>query len=127
MNTIYITETGRLSINDGNPKPVEPSRNSVSNVFLIKEDSKVICSYGGQDYEFDAKAGNVLVTFYEKRFPNRVILIDSKEWSDNLIKHEEYEQQLKEEWAKRNSDVNRFCDECNECKPCTNCSDKCEK
>ena len=98
---------------NNNLKPFDCSRGSVDNVFLVKEDTKVVFERGEYKTELEAKAGDVVVTFYEKQFPNKVIVVNNEQWKENLETYEAWEQKQKEEWAEKNSDP---CCEC--CKGC---------
>ena len=114
MNTLYISRTGRIMLDENNnPKPFDRSRSSIDDVFFIKEDTKIVFERGETKSELEAKAGDIVVTFYEEKFPNRVIVVDSKQWKENLEAYEAYEQQMKEEWAKKND------------APCCDCCEKC--
>ena len=118
MNTLYISRTGRIMLDENNsPKPFDRSRGSIDDVFFIKEDTKVVFERGEYKAELEAKAGDIVVTFYEEQFPNRVIVVDSKQWKENLEAYETYEQQMKEEWAKKNDAP--CCDCCENC--CKSC------
>lgn len=100
MNTLYITSTGRVLLDENNnPCSLERTREGINNVFYIKEDTKVIYKKGEENITLDAKAGDILVSFYENEFPNKVIVVNNKEWQENLTKYEEWEQKRKEEWA----------------------------
>ena len=99
---------------NNNLKPFDCSRGSVDNVFLVKEDTKVVFERGEYKTELEAKAGDVVVTFYEKQFPNKVIVVNNEQWKENLETYEAWEQKQKEEWAEKKSDP---CCECC-CKGC---------
>lgn len=117
MNTLYISRTGRIMLDENNsPKPFDRSRSSIDDVFFIKEDTKIVFERGETKTELEAKAGDIVVTFYEEKFPNRVIVVDSKQWKENLEAYEAYEQQMKEEWAKKNEAP--CCDCCEDCGKC---------
>ena len=118
MNTLYISRTGRIMLDENNsPKPFDRSRGSIDDVFFIKEDTKIVFERGETKTELEAKAGDIVVTFYEEQFPNRVIVVDSKQWKENLEAYETYEQKMKEEWAKKNDAP--CCDCCENC--CKSC------
>ena len=115
MNTLYISRTGRIMLDENNnPKPFDRSRASIDDIFFIKEDTKVVFDRGEYKAELEAKAGDIVVTFYEEQFPNRVIVVNSEQWKENLETYEAWEQKRKEEWAEKNSDP---CCECC-CKGC---------
>ena len=117
MNTLYISRTGRIMLDENNsPKPFDRSRVSIDDVYFIKEDTKIVFERGETKSELEAKAGDIVITFYEEKFPNRVIVVDSKQWKENLEAYEAYEQQMKEEWAKKNDAP--CCDCCENCCKC---------
>lgn len=119
MNTLYISRSGRIMLDENNnPKPFDSSRNSIDDIYFVKEDTKVVFNRGENKSEVEAKAGDIVVTFYENQFPNRVIVVNSEQWKENLEAYEAYEQKMKEEWAKKNDE--------NDLKPCE-CCDCCCK
>ena len=93
MKTLYITETGTILL-DNDTKDVTDfysTRNSINDIYAVKEDMHIVVNnYRGTNkkYELDAVAGDIIVSFYEQSFPNKVIVIKSKEWFDNLIAYE---------------------------------------
>lgn len=116
MNTLYITGSGRIMLDENNnPSSVERSRTSIDDVYYIKEDTKVVFNRGEYKTEVEAKAGNIVVVFYEKEFPNRVIVVDSEPWRENLEAYEAWEQKQKEEWAAKKADDCPACDNCESC------------
>lgn len=118
MNTLYITRSGRILLDENNtPHPVDHSRSAIDNLFYVKEDTKVVYEKGEEKVECDAKAGDLVITFYEEQFPNKIIIVDNAQWKENINSYEEYEQKRKEEWAKRNAEN---CDKCCDCE-CTCC------
>lgn len=119
MNTLYISRSGRIMLDENNnPKSFDRSRSSIDDIFFIKEDTKIVFERGEYKAELNAKAGDIVVTFYEEQFPNRVIVVDSAQWKENLEAYEAYEQKMREEWAKKNDE--------NDLKPCE-CCDCCCK
>lgn len=117
MNTLYISRTGRIMLDENNnPLSFDRSRNSIDDVYFIKEDTKIVFNRGEDKSELEAKAGDIVITFYEDKFPNRVIVVSSEQWKENLEAYEAYEQQIKEEWAKKNDAP--CCDCCENCCKC---------
>ena len=108
MKTLYITDSGTILL-DNDIKEVTdfyPARNSINDIYAVKEDMHVVVSNyrgTGEKYELDAIAGDVIVSFYEQSFPNKVIIVKSKEWFDNIIAYESL--------SKKNKQNN--CDLCN--------------
>lgn len=101
MNTLYISSTGRVMLNENNEIiPVPSSRQAIDRVFVVEDDTKIIYKHTDKTEETEAKKGDLVVTFYEENFPHRVVVINNKEWKENLRVYEEIEQKNKEEWAK---------------------------
>lgn len=111
MNTLYISGTGRIMLDENNnPKSFNRSRASIDDIFFIKEDTKVVFDRGEYKAELEAKAGDIVVTFYEEQFPNRVIVVNNEQWKENLEAYKVWEQKQKEEWAEKKSDP--CCENC---------------
>ena len=109
-------DSGRVMLDDNNnPSSVSRSRNSIEDVYLIKEDTKVIFKRGEHEYEVEAKAGNIVIVFYEKEFPNKMIVVDNEQWKENLETYEAWEQKQKEEWAAKKINNDPTCDSCENC------------
>lgn len=109
MNTLYITNTGTVMLDENNkPGSFESTREGISRIFYLKEDTKIYVNREGQEQELDAKAGDLVISFYESEFPHKIIVINSDEWKENLEAYEAAMQKRKEEWAK---------EKCGEC-PC---------
>ena len=118
MNTIYITDTGRVMLDENNnPSPLYCTRNGIDDVFYLKQDVKIIYEKGDKKSVLNAKAGNIVLIFYEKTFPNRVIVVDSNEWKENIEVYEAKEQEIKEKWAGKNLA------ECGQCPDCAECAE----
>ena len=117
MNTLYITRSGKVMLDENNkPSAFNSSIRSIDDIFTIKEDTKVVFDRGETSTELYAKEGDMVITFYNEDFPNKAIVINSKEWFENIKANNEAEQKRKEEWAakKANADSNP-CDCRNEC------------
>lgn len=75
-------------------------REAIQRIWRIKEDCKIKAVFGEETFEKDAKAGDIVITFYEKDYPNKMIVIRSDEWNENLAAYDVKMQALKEKWAK---------------------------
>lgn len=87
-------------------------RQSINSVYMVKEDCTVL--FG--DQAEPANAGDIVITFYESKFPKRMIVVKSEDWKNNLDTYNEIEQKEKEEWAK--SKNNSCVCECRDCDAC---------
>lgn len=99
--TLFITTRGFIQLNDSlEPVGYDTDRSAISNVVRIKEPLHIV--YNRRDdvrIELEAEPGDILVEFYEGVFPNPIVLVHSKEWSENIDKYEEAQQAAKEKWA----------------------------
>lgn len=99
MNTMYFTGTGRLQINDaGEPSEVPFEREAIRGIISVKEDTEIRFANAPSIY---AKAGDLLISFYENVFPHQVIVIHNDQWSENIEAYNVEQQKIKEEWAKQ--------------------------
>lgn len=118
MKTLYITTSGQVVLGDNNSiDSMFRTVQRIDDIFLLKEDTKVIYKKGETNVEMEGKAGDIVITFYEGDFPNKVIIVNSNEWAENITAYENAEQKRKEEWAAKNAADIPTCDKtC--CDPC---------
>lgn len=114
MNTLYITTSGQVLLDENNKvSPKYRDRNSVDDVYYLDNDTKIVYKKGETDVELEGKAGDIVVTFYESKFPNRVVIVRNEEWSENLKTYKEIEEKEKAEWAaKKPADCGDSCTTC---------------
>ena len=79
-------------------------REAIQRIWRVKEDCKIKAVFGEETFEKDAKAGDIVMTFYEKDYPNKMIVIRSDEWNENLAAYDVKVQALKEKWANEQSE-----------------------
>ena len=108
MNTLFITRTGRIMLDEnGEPKDSFVSRNAVSDVYFLTEDTHIVYQRNSDEEEhaihIDGKAGDIVVTFYERKFPHKAVVISNAEWKENLETYARLEQEEKEKWAAEKS------------------------
>lgn len=112
MKTLYLTRGNNILIdteeNTADRLTSAPQR--IDYVYLAKEPMHVIFGEGDNKKEFDVKKGELIVTFYEKDFKNRAIVVKNKQWADNITTYEKLEQERKEKWAAEST-----CKNCNDC------------
>jgi hypothetical protein len=113
MNTLYITSTGTISLNENNKVlPVSSTRNAISRIYSIKEDTNIVWNNGPETKEIKAKPGDIVVDFYEEAFPHKVIVVDCPEWRENIEAWENEEQKIKEKWAECKGECTDDCLKC---------------
>lgn len=133
MKTLYLTYRAGLTVDSDNNtvSELKSDRTSIGDVYLITEDMHVVTGdsvhvgdtekYTGE--QFDAKAGDLLITFYEQKFPHKFVLVHSDEWKENIETYNKITQEEAEKWAAKNannkSDSPCDCD-CEYESPCCN-------
>ena len=117
MNTLYITNTGKVMLDaNGEVMSYDTDIESIRNISMLTEDTKVIYKCGNIDEKIEAKAGDIVITFYRDEFVHPVIVVKSDTWRENLEDFRAKEQKRKEEWAARQAE--------NDASPCagTDCT-----
>lgn len=118
MNTLYITNTGRVLL-DENGKAIsqDTNREAIDSVMLLKEATHIEYTKRDQITSIDAKAGDIVITFYENEFPNKIIIVENEQWKENIETYEAKEQEKKEQWAAKNL---AECGQCQDDAECAN-------
>ena len=133
MKTLYLTYRNGVVVDQENAtvSELKSSRTAVGDVYLIEEDihvitgnsniSKDIEHYTGE--QFDAKVGDILISFYEQKFPHKFVLVHSDEWKENIETYNKITQEEAEKWAAKNANnkSDSLCDcDCEYESPCCN-------
>lgn len=61
-------------------QPVASDRMAISSVIVAKED----CHVKTENGYIEAKKGDIILTFYEDIFPNKVVVVPSEKWLENI-------------------------------------------
>ena len=110
MNTLYITYTGKVLLDEqGDVIPFQTDVESIRNLYLLTEDTKVIYKSGDIDETIEGKAGDIVITFYRNDFLHPVIVVKSDAWKENIEDCRIKEQERKERWALEREEQER-CD-----------------
>ena len=107
MKTLYIPDSSAGIVIDSENQAVKqlPSeREAISRIFIAKEDMHVVYEQNGEQKICNIDAGNLLIVFYDHTFKNRVVVVNSSEWIENIKDYNEREQKRKEEWAKKEAE-----------------------
>jgi hypothetical protein len=105
MKTIYFTDRGPIEVNEkGEPTGVRTSREAISNIVAVKEPTHLVYNRGNKRVELDAQDGDIVVTFYESAFETPMVVVNSKEWLNNILSYEKREQEQAEAWAKKQAE-----------------------
>ena len=110
MKTLYLTSNGSnilLDKENDSCDRIESQREAIQRVYLVDEPMHVTYQEGEYRKDLDVTTGDILVTFYDSTFKNRIVVVKSEDWAENLRVYNEEEQKRKEEWAKKQS-----CDGC---------------
>lgn len=122
MKTLYLTSNSNIIVNteDNSVDKIDSERESISRIYMANEPMHVVFGEGEFKKEFDVKKDDIIITFYScgTDWPHRVVVAKSKEWIANFKANHKAEQKAKEEWAKKQSNLNNMCEDC---EACTNC------
>uniref|UniRef100_A0AAU8BA25 Uncharacterized protein n=1 Tax=Dulem virus 42 TaxID=3145760 RepID=A0AAU8BA25_9CAUD len=64
---------------------LEGDRNGIAHISIIQDDCVVVTGNG--EYATEAKKNDILVSFYEQIFKKPFVVINSKDWLENLIEY----------------------------------------
>lgn len=105
MKTLYLTYSGSICINeDMNPEPMPAKIESIRNVYLITEPTRIIYGSGEKTEEIYAEADDIIIVFYRDDFKHKVVVAKSSGWVENIKDYDEKEQKRKEEWAAKQAE-----------------------
>ena len=116
MKTLLVDAGYMFNPEDMNMQKVPRKRTSVDRIYLVEED----CTVKLGDVSKEAKAGDLVVEFYEGYFPEKFVVVTCPEWTNNIKEYDRIEQEEKEKWAKRaNENVKMYtpCD-AGDCEAC---------
>lgn len=66
-------------------QPILADRSAICNIIVIREDCNVKTTNG----YIEAKKGDIAISFYEEHFPNKIVVVTSKEWLENIDTYNE--------------------------------------
>lgn len=107
MKTLYISNGSNILIDteENTANAIDTQREAIQRIYLAEEPMHVVYGSGEYKREADVKKDDLIITFYTDEFENRMIVVKSKDWANNLKKYNKRQQELKEEWA-----LNKKCD-----------------
>lgn len=113
MKTLYVNEACNIIIDSENEScgHLQTEREAISRIYLIGEPMHVVYGDDEDRKEFDVKKDDILVKFYDPNFPNKIVVVKSKDWVKNLKDYNKHQQELKEQWATKQKD----CEACDSC------------
>lgn len=102
MKNLYLTARGGMTLDKNNePESWNSDREAISSVYAISEPTHIVYSRTDKRIELDAQEGDIVIVFYESAFIHPVIVVNSKEWLENITDYRVKDQKRKEEWAKK--------------------------
>ena len=115
MKTMYINNTANIVVDTKTDEisSIRTEREAIRSIYIAPEAMHVIYQSGEYRKEVTVEEGDLIITFYTDDFKNRMIVINSKEWVENLDLYNKKQQELREKWAAEKAQ------EC--CDNCTNC------
>lgn len=92
MKTFYIAEhsSGHVIFDDETKELsfLESQREAISRIWIAPEDMKMVyTNENGEKETLDVKKDQIIIRFYENDFSHRMIVVDSKEWVENITKY----------------------------------------
>jgi hypothetical protein len=124
MKTLYLTVNGgKIGIdNEGKPFPIYGKVESIRNIYLITEPTKIV--YGDVDgnvEEIYADVDDLVIVFYRDDFKHHIVIANSAQWVENIKDYDEKEQKRKEEWAAKHTEDGVPCCDCDNCSNLKSC------
>lgn len=116
MKNLFISNSSNIWIDteDNSCDTLQSQRDAIQRIYLAQEPMHVTYQSGEYKREMDVKKDDLIITFYTNDFENRMIVVKSEDWVNNIKKYNKHEQELKEKWANE-----KTCgDACCECKSC---------
>ena len=116
MKTLYICNNSNILIDteENTANAIDTQREAIQRIYLAEEPMHVVYGSGEYKREVDVKKDDLIITFYTDEFENRMIVVKSKDWANNLKKYNKRQQELKEKWA-----LEKKC--ADEASPCCDC------
>lgn len=101
MKTLYISNNSNILIDteENTANSLDSQREAIQRIYLAEEPMHVVYGSGEYKREVDVKKDDVIVTFYTDDFENRIVVVKSKDWANNLKKYNKRQQEIKEKWA----------------------------
>ena len=105
MKTMYINQRTNIVVDteQNSVGCVNRSRVAIEDIYLVKENMHVVYQQGTYKREFDVEPGDIIVTFYADEFDNKIIVVKSSDWKENIINYEAKEEERKLKWAAENT------------------------
>ncbi len=109
-----------IDIDANKLQQIQYDRAAIDNVYLIDEERDLFIQDNEDNVtETHVVPGDIIVSFYTNDFPNRVIVVKSDKWAENIKTFRANEQKKKEEWAsKQHENIQKCsisCDSCSDC------------
>lgn len=95
MKTLLVDAGYMFNPEDMSMQKVESKRESINRIYLVEED----CTVKLDNTSKEAKAGDLVVIFYEGYFPEKFVVVTCPEWADNIKEYDRIRQEEKERWA----------------------------
>lgn len=113
MKTLYISNGSNILIDteENTANSLSTQREAIQRIYLAEEPMHVVYGSGEYKREVDVKKDDIIVTFYTDDFENRIVVVKSKDWANNLKKYNKRQQEIKENWA-ANESAKCECDAC---------------
>lgn len=95
MKTLLVDAGYMFNPEDMSIQKVMHKRTGIDRMYLVEED----CTVKLGDASKEAKAGDLVVTFYEGDFQEKFVVVTCPEWTNNIKEYDRIQQEEKERWA----------------------------
>lgn len=103
MNKWYLTTNSNLMLDSETDKAfsVTDCYTNINCCYIAPEDCTLVftSSETTEPVKYDVKKGQIVLTFYKDTLPNRLVILDSEGFRENLQKYMDDLQKEKERWA----------------------------
>ena len=102
MKTLYLTQGNNILLDHEaqTAERLSSERVGIDYIYVAKEPMHLVYGSGEEKQELYVEEGDIIITFYVKEFPHKVLVVNSKDWLENINEYNKKQQEDKEAWAK---------------------------
>lgn len=120
MKTLYVTRGNNIAIDTetNSVSRLDSARSAIDYIYVAPEQMHVVYECGEYKRELDVEKNDIIITFYESKFKNKIVVVKSEEWYNNIEQYEKELQEEKEKWAAKQCENSENCPSCCDCASC---------
>jgi hypothetical protein len=106
-----------LDSEDLKAQKLESIRYGIDSMYVVPEDATIHWESAVSDnvYDEEVKANDIIITFYDTKYPKDYVVIHSDEWLKLIEERDKKAQECKERWAEAHANNCEKCEDCEEC------------